>query len=100
MTNSTPSEASEGNRLSRVAYVHSKRLQAVSDQLPSNVGRSSLVHSLIAAYGLLSQGLDKASLEVDNTDCKGKSKATVVEPEEATRLDLLRYHDAAYVGEL
>lgn len=66
----------------RVAYVWSEQLQALSDDLPANLGRSSLVHGLIRALGLL-------------------EKAFVVEPDLSlgTPEVLQRYHDAEYVGE-
>jgi hypothetical protein len=65
----------------RVAYVSSPSLVAVADKLPANVGRSSLVHELIDALGLLGDG-----------------GAERVNSERATRSDLVRYHDARYVG--
>ena len=67
-----------------VSYIWSAELQQLSDRLPSNLGRSSLIHGLHRATGLLYN---------DNI--------LVVEPD----LDLgsgdrlKRYHDASYVGE-
>ncbi|ORX35728.1 hypothetical protein BD324DRAFT_73851 [Kockovaella imperatae] len=39
--------------MSRTAYIWSTELQTVADQLPANVGRSSMVHGLIHALDLL-----------------------------------------------
>ncbi|KAK8864566.1 hypothetical protein IAR55_001816 [Kwoniella newhampshirensis] len=46
-----PVKASSSTR--RVAYIWSKELQDVADDLPSNVGRSSMVHGLVESLGLL-----------------------------------------------
>ena len=40
----------------RVAYIWSQELQDVSDQLPANIGRSSMVHGLIRALNYLEEG--------------------------------------------
>jgi hypothetical protein len=64
-----------------VKYVWSKLLQDVCDQLPANLGRSSMVHDLIRAFGLLRD---------------------VVEPdmELGSRMALERYHDPSYLETL
>ncbi|GAA5878232.1 hypothetical protein JCM1840_004043 [Sporobolomyces johnsonii] len=70
----------------RVAYVHSEELIQAADVLPANEGRASLVHSLCSAYGLLDDG------ERDE-----QPRARLLEPIEATRDELLKFHDRAYV---
>lgn len=68
-----------------VSYVWSEDLQRVCDQLPSNLGRSSLLHDLHRTIGLLDD-----------------ENVRVVEPdlELGSRERLERYHDASYIGEL
>lgn len=106
----------------RVAYIWSQSLQDAADQLPANVGRSSRVHGLIAALGLLhreepkqdSVSVDRrvqldredseesdAALELPvSLSSKGKGRATVVAPDVAlgSETALKRYHEAGYVG--
>jgi hypothetical protein len=65
----------------RVAYVSSPSLLAAADKLPSNEGRPSLVHGLVDALGLLDEG-----------------RAELIHSARATRDDLVKYHDAQYVG--
>ena len=67
-----------------ISYIWSEPLQRVSDQLPSNLGRSSLVHDLHRAIGLLDD-----------------ENVRIVEPdlELGSRERLARYHDASYIGE-
>jgi len=51
-----PSSHSEPNGRSampRISYIWSKELQTAADQLPSNIGRSSVVHDLVGAFDLL-----------------------------------------------
>lgn len=66
-----------------VSYIWSEELQRISDQLPSNLGRSSLVHDLHRALGLLDD-----------------ENVRVVEPdlELGSRERLVRYHDTSYIG--
>jgi len=61
-----------------VAYIHSKRLIQLCDLVPANRKRAGLVHSLIAAYGLLGSLL-------------------VVAPQPATQADLQEFHDEDYL---
>ena len=78
----------------RVAYVYSDELIRAADCLPANEGRASLVHSLADSYGLLASspaGADGRS--VDNT-------ARIVPPVRATRDQLTRFHDHAFIGNL
>lgn len=94
MTSGDLGKSQEGRQDARIAYVHSDALRKVADQLPANIGRSSLVHSLISAYGLL--GTTGDGLSPDRQEAS--STAAVIAPESAGKADLLRYHDAAYVG--
>lgn len=74
----------------RVAYVHSDELIRAADCLPANEGRASLVHSLVDAFSLLDDG---------DGSREGPAQARVVEPERASRTELLRFHDERYIGE-
>lgn len=74
----------------RVAYVHSDKLIRAADCLPANEGRASLVHSLVDAFSLLDDG---------DGSREGLVRAEVVEPELASRSELLRFHDERYIGE-
>ncbi|GAA5821558.1 hypothetical protein JCM3770_006823 [Rhodotorula araucariae] len=80
--------------LRRVAYVHSDALTQAADRLPSNPGRASLVHALIAALDLV------ATDESSSRSHGHEPRATVVQPREATCEELLRFHDSRYVGTL
>lgn len=64
-------------------YIWSSHLQTVSDQLPANLGRSSLIHDLHRATGLWDQ-------------------MRIVQPdvELGTRERLEKYHSPGYLGEL
>ncbi|CAE6469219.1 unnamed protein product [Rhizoctonia solani] len=64
----------------KVAYICSLDLVRISSLLPSNRDRSTLVHTLVNAYGLLKR-----------TNC------TLVKPGRASRKDLERYHEAGYL---
>ncbi|EMS20778.1 hypothetical protein NBRC10512_007630 [Rhodotorula toruloides] len=72
----------------RVAYVHSDELIRAADCLPANEGRASLVHSLVDAFSLLDDG---------DGSREGPAQARVVEPERASRTELLRFHDERYI---
>ncbi|WRT66529.1 uncharacterized protein IL334_003488 [Kwoniella shivajii] len=86
----------------RVSYIWSQELQDVSDDLPSNIGRSSMVHGLIRALDLLD--IEATSVDgnddLENGECS--RKATVVAPDESLGMEdcLLKYHDKAYVDAL
>ena len=107
--------------MSRVSYIWSEELQAVSDQLPSNIGRSSVVHDLIDAFGLLHHGKDSNNdgpepgadsgaehgqdgqtgiARASETSPETDGRAQVVPPdlELGTETMLKRYHDITYVG--
>lgn len=71
-----------------VAYVFSRQLAALGDIGTHPRGRSSRVHALIDACGLLGQDGDAGA------------KAQVISSVKAKRDDLLRYHDAGYVARL
>ncbi|GAA5902591.1 hypothetical protein JCM6882_009325 [Rhodosporidiobolus microsporus] len=77
----------------RVAYIHSDELIEIADDLPANEGRASLVHQLCSAFALLDDG-------DTNEDAGGDEdgvRATLVEPLEASREELCRFHDAKYI---
>ena len=82
----------------RVVYISSPALRNAADRLPSNIGRSCLVHSLIDSLDLLTQASDdnegvKPPLPVR----KCSARATVIEPEPAKRKELLTFHDGQFV---
>ncbi|KAK4683692.1 hypothetical protein P7C73_g6540, partial [Tremellales sp. Uapishka_1] len=74
---------------SPVAYIWSQPLQEVADQLPANPDRSSVVHGLHRALGLLHDPTSDDELE----------RAVIVAPDAqlASPAELRRYHDARYV---
>ena len=90
-----------GERLPpRVAYISSPALRDAADRLPSNIGRSSLVHYLIDSLDLLevSQALDDEEGEMQLRPVRESSaRAVVIEPEQATRKELLTFHDGQFV---
>ncbi|KAG0662140.1 hypothetical protein C6P46_003533 [Rhodotorula mucilaginosa] len=75
----------------RVAYVYSDELIRAADCLPANEGRASLVHSLADSYGLL------ASSPAGARDRPGDRTACIVPPVRATRDQLTRFHDHAFI---
>lgn len=50
---SSHSEPTGRSAMPRISYIWSKELQTAADQLPSNIGRSSVVHDLVEAFNLL-----------------------------------------------
>ncbi|CAK9781091.1 Arginase/deacetylase [Cutaneotrichosporon oleaginosum] len=54
--------------MASVAYIWSPELQRAADELPANVGRSSLVHGLVRALGLLENSLETAGEVKDGVD--------------------------------
>jgi hypothetical protein len=101
----------------RVRYIWSQEFQDVSDQLPADPGRSSLVHVLIQTLNLLeteqnsltgdkseNHVLDPISDDIETTTESSRlassTRAVVVPPDPslATGFSLRKYHDAAYVG--
>lgn len=98
VTHSTPPTPGiaqmSGKPARRVSYVHSNELQRVGDALPSNVGRASLVHSLISSHGLLDDGEG----EDEGNATRGYNRATIVAPARATREELLSFHDDELIG--
>ncbi|GAA5865763.1 hypothetical protein JCM8547_002770 [Rhodosporidiobolus lusitaniae] len=76
----------------RVAYVHSRELLSVADDLPANEGRASLIHELLSSSGLLQDGQGD-----DNTGLGQGARARVVKPREVTRDELCRFHDPCYI---
>lgn len=88
----------------RVAYIHQDNLQLSADALPSNIGRSSLVHSLIKSLNLLElvdddEDIDTSELLEDIKECSQLPRARVVESEPASRSQLSAFHDTSYLGE-
>ncbi|WVW84091.1 hypothetical protein I302_106120 [Kwoniella bestiolae CBS 10118] len=83
---------------SRVGYIWSQELQDVSDDLPSNIGRSSMVHALIKALDLL----DDETEDGDVNNGEDRNKARIVPPDEelGTEQCLLKYHDQSYIDAL
>lgn len=96
----------------RVVYISSAEGRSYADLLPSNIGRSSIVHSLIEALDLLQEenveeddGDDvdeklQGASEIHTEDAPSAAniiRARVLEPLPATRSDLCRFHDKAYV---
>lgn len=77
-------------RTRRVAYVHSGELFGAADCLPANEGRAWLVHSLVDAFSLV--------YDSDGSR-EGPARAQIIEPERASRADLLKFHDERYIGE-
>lgn len=83
----------------RVCYISSKKLTDLSDRLPSNRGRSSLVHELVEHLDLIDFGSDGLSQSSEASGAE-MNRATLVEPSPASRNDLLKFHDAEYLGGL
>jgi hypothetical protein len=79
-----------------VAYVWSPQLEAAANELPANKGRSSRVHGLIRALGLVR--LPGSTFE----EAREWEPARIVPPNPklSTEAELRRYHDPRYVGEL
>lgn len=88
----------------RVVYITSSEQRSYADLLPSNKGRSSIVHSLIEALDLLNYDEDDERLSSPEDDAEKEehvpklNRARVLEPVPATRADLCRFHDKAYVS--
>jgi len=79
----------------RVVYVSSPEARSITDRLPSNIGRSSIVHSLIESLELLTES------ETDrNAQGNDAVRARVALPLIATCQDLLRYHSPEYIDTL
>ncbi|KAJ9474824.1 putative histone deacetylase HOS2 (putative) [Pseudozyma hubeiensis] len=104
----------------RVAYVASGELIEYADLLPSNKGRSSLVHSLAYHLDLLDLGgLDEddrgvgtsserdrllravaADVSIDAAADMHRRRATVYPPQAATHQQLTSYHEDSFVKQL
>ncbi|KAI8872944.1 Arginase/deacetylase [Ramicandelaber brevisporus] len=67
----------------KIIYVASKRSIAAADKLPANEGRSTLVHSLVSALGLLQHAC-----------------VSVVPPPPASARDLCAFHTSEYINHL
>ena len=65
------------------------------NHLPSNPGRSSLFHSPIHAFGLLKYDSDQ--LEGAEVHDDHANRASVIQPTPASKRDLMRFHDEAFV---
>ena len=72
-------------------YILSEQLVKISSLLPSNLGRSMLVHHLVVASGLLRSESD--------TPVTNGVELAVVKPFSATREQLQTFHDDDYLGE-
>ncbi|WWC62139.1 uncharacterized protein I303_104730 [Kwoniella dejecticola CBS 10117] len=83
----------------RVSYIWSQELQDVSDDLPSNIGRSSMVHGLIRALDLLER---ESSSSSQSDDGPAFNRASIVAPDEhlGTEDCMLKYHDKDYIDAL
>lgn len=108
----------------RVAYVVSSELIHFSDLLPSNLGRSTLVHSLAYHLDLLDlsrlpkndpsdtpserRALSRDQLtaklhgttESEHNQEQSRRRAVVYEPCPATRAQMTAYHEAAFIDQL
>lgn len=99
----------------RVAYITSPEAREAADRLPSNTGRSSLVHALIECMDLLEQedqdedhgyGSNFAhDLSLDQDDSlrdytTSMNRARIVHPIPATRADICKFHDKAMVSDI
>lgn len=83
-------------------YVWSPELQLCADRLPANQGRSSLVHGLVQALGLLQNDStlsDSSNDRLDNTTDGPVARLIAPARVLATEAELKRYHDTPYVGE-
>jgi hypothetical protein len=87
------SSSTYGHFRPRVAYIWFEQLEELANALPANLGRSSMVHSLINALGLVKRN----DLDVAKSD---DMRATVIAPDLrlGTAEALKKYHDAKYVG--
>jgi histone deacetylase 1/2 len=106
-----------------VAYIWSQTLQEAADQLPYNLGRSTLGHDLIRSLDLLDgtsgssptdehgegdsdrhedeeTALHLRSRSIEKGKGNLRSRARVIEPDMSlgTAQSLRRYHDSDYVG--
>ncbi|KAI0317555.1 histone deacetylase complex protein [Amylostereum chailletii] len=71
----------------RIAYVASESLAKISSLLPSNRGRSLLVHSLVTSLGL----------HQSNASSANHNSINILRPPLATAKDVLAYYDRDYV---
>jgi len=76
----------------RVTYIYSRDLTRVADQLPSNLGRASLVHNFISSYDLLDNDTTEGTVN------GGEQRARLMKPMEATREELCAFHDEEFIG--
>lgn len=90
----------------RVVYVSSAQGRSYADRLPSNIGRSSIVHALIQSLDLVEDDTtndndDDESISTSQStlgkEDKPSNRARAVEPIPAGRSDLSRFHDRDYV---
>ena len=76
----------------RVSHIHFRDLIRVIDQLPSNIGRDSLVHHLISSPNILDQDPTEGAVD------EGEQRARVLEPIEATREEICAFHGEEFIG--
>lgn len=89
----------------RVAYIHQENLKTSADALPSNIGRSSLVHSLIKSLNLLETDDEEDEEDEEKVDALKavkevlkQARARVVESKPADRAQLSAFHDNSYLS--
>lgn len=92
--------ATTNNIMSRsVGYIVSPSLISCTDALPSNQGRSTLVHSLAWHLGLLEYNHGLSDLFGDQAQDSG-AQARIYAPPLATVAQLAAYHTPAFVNSL
>ncbi|KAI0292584.1 Arginase/deacetylase [Russula brevipes] len=74
----------------RITYVASEKLAKASSLLPSNRNRSTFVHALVTAFGLLQPAPTSSA----------PYPVTLLRPSPASAGDLTAYHDRSYVDAL
>lgn len=102
-----PEEPSAEEPFPCVIYISSAQGRSHADLLPSNRGRSSIVHSLIESLDLLDYDISNGdndcnpdSQETPGREDRSINRARAIEPIPARRNDLTRFHDRDYVWTL
>ncbi|ORY32851.1 histone deacetylase 8 [Naematelia encephala] len=80
----------------RVQYVWSTALQAAADQLPANIGRSSIVHDLVFALDLVENAV-QPDQHLGSRDRQPRGRVICPDLIYASFASLEKYHDKAYV---
>ncbi|KAG8940117.1 hypothetical protein FRC03_005774 [Tulasnella sp. 419] len=89
--NEAKNESNDETKRKTIAYVVSGDLVKVSSLLPSNKGRSLLVHSLVKSFGFF---------KPSEKDPPIKNTLIFLKPVPATQKDLLVYHDQDYLDKV